>query len=578
MPLSLKVSSRASGHSRFVAERTFEEERVTIGRATNCTLMLDDPDKCLSRVHAEIACMAQGYLLKVMSGTSPVIVNGVGHSQGSEVMVRAGDLLSMDVYDIEVVEASVGKSGAAAPAPATPRQAPGAQPRREAAPIQVQVQGPAPAGSKKWIVIGGVLAVAAAALAFAWPMLKGMLPGGSEQKKAEQSIARLDGEARSLLKLVETDRREVKESVVASSREIERVEGQIRSARTSQDRTTFDAAMVEARRIAKVATDLEAKLREQIEGPAGVPKAEGNLSAATTAAKNGDSAEAVRLLEETVASLTALRAKISSERKTAQTEQDKHREQLLTAETKAMAEGEARAKAKAKAQAEAEAKAEAKAKSKAESEARAKAEAEAKARAEAEKAKPPAKGAPAPQVAQPAPVPAPAPAPAAPPAAQAAKAAAPAAPAQTPPPAPAAQPTLAAPAPQAAPSAQATQAAQAAQVAAMPCLGKIAGTWVHAVGGTWTFAGAQGTQVVESSNYGARAQQIMVVNVSSCENDTMLYKVVRMAMVNTDDPAQAYDRTPANAPTLSTWSRVVNQRYTITGNGMRLGNYTFAKR
>lgn len=112
----------------------------------------------------------------------------------------------------------------------------------------------------------------------------------------------------------------------------------------------------------------------------------------------------------------------------------------------------------------------------------------------------------------------------------------------------------------------------------MPCLGKIAGTWVHAVGGTWTFAGAQGTQVVESSNYGARAQQIMVVNVSSCENDTMLYKVVRMAMVNTDDPAQAYDRTPANAPTLSTWSRVVTQRYTITGNGMRLGNYTFAKR
>ena len=69
MPLSLKISSRATGRSRFVAERTFEEERVTIGRATNCILALDDPDKCLSRVHAEIACMAQGYLLKVMSGT-----------------------------------------------------------------------------------------------------------------------------------------------------------------------------------------------------------------------------------------------------------------------------------------------------------------------------------------------------------------------------------------------------------------------------------------------------------------------------------------------------------------------------
>lgn len=80
MPLSLKISSRAAGRCRFVAERTFEEERVTIGRATNCILALDDPDKCLSRVHAEIACMAQGYLLKVISSTSPVIVNGVDHS------------------------------------------------------------------------------------------------------------------------------------------------------------------------------------------------------------------------------------------------------------------------------------------------------------------------------------------------------------------------------------------------------------------------------------------------------------------------------------------------------------------
>ena len=95
MPLSLKISSRATGRSRFVAERTFEEERVTIGRATNCILALDDPDKYLSRVHAEIACMAQGYLLKVMSGTSPVIVNGVDHAQGSEVMVRASPCLCL---------------------------------------------------------------------------------------------------------------------------------------------------------------------------------------------------------------------------------------------------------------------------------------------------------------------------------------------------------------------------------------------------------------------------------------------------------------------------------------------------
>jgi multidrug efflux pump subunit AcrA (membrane-fusion protein) len=157
-------------------------------------------------------------------------------------------------------------------------------------------------------------------------------------------------------------------------------------------------------------------------------------------------------------------------------------------------------------------------------------------------------------------------------AAQAAQAAAAAKEAQ------AAQAAKEAQAAQAAQAAKEAQAAAAAQIAASPCLGKLAGSWSHAVGGTWTFSGNQGTQLVESGNYGARAQQITVMSLSSCENDTMTYKVVRLALVNTDDPAQAYDKTPANAPALSSWAKVNTQRYAISGAGLRFGNYTYAKR
>jgi len=525
MPLSLKIFSRATGQTRFVAQRAFDEERVTIGRNPTCTLALDDPGKYLSRVHAELLKLGQGYLLRVLSATAPVLVNGESRFHGSEVMVRPGDTFSMDVYDLEIVGAGDAKAATAAAQPASQPS-----PRLDGPPV-ARVQGPSQgAGRSKWPFLGGIAVAGIAALAFAWPMVKGLLPGSEEQRKAELNIARLDGEARSLLKLVDSDRRELKEAAAASGREIERVEGLVRAARTSEERTTLDASLAEARRMAKVSTSLEAKVREQVEGP--VTKAEGSLSAAAAAAKGGDKTEAARLIEETVATLTQMRAKIAEDRKTTQAELEKRREDLLAAETRAMAEVEAKAKAIADA--------EAKAKAKAEAEARAKA-------------------APAPQAAPPAPPPAPAPAQSA----------------QVP---GAAQPAQAAKAAQEAQAAKEIQAAGATQVAASPCLGKLAGSWSHTVGGTWTFSGNQGTQVVESGNYGARAQQITVMSVSSCENDTMTYKVVRLALVNTDDPAQAYDKTPANTPALSSWAKVNTQRYAISGAGLRFGNYTYAKR
>ena len=490
MSLTLRIFSRAPGRKKLIDERVLDEERITVGRGATCTVVLEDPNRHLSRLHAEFERTARGYLLRVMSGNAPVIVNGVSHFQGSELTVHAGDILSMLEYELEVVSVSVVKptpasTTSAASSRPSAAAAPSQAPKRLSGPVHVNVQNPGPGkGRPSWLAFGAAAIAAAVVLALSWTAIR----DGAEQKKAEQAIAGLEGEARSLLKLVDNDRREIKEATAAASREIERVEGLVRSTRSSLDRMALDAALDQARRMAKACIGLENKVRERLEGPSGLPKAEGTLGAAAAAARGGDRSDAIRLLQETRASLVQMRTRIAEDRKTTQAQLEKHREDLLAAESRAMAEAEARAQA--------------------EGEARAKAQA----RAEAEAA-----------------------------------------------------------------YIQTEQAAQSAHSVASPCFGRISGTWSHPTGGTWTFAGNQGTRVAAQSKFGSKARQITVMNVASCGNDTMVYKFARLALVDTDDPAQAYDRTDANTPNLSIWAKDSKLRYSISSTGLRIGNYTYAK-
>ena len=223
-----------------------------------------------------------------------------------------------------------------------------------------------------------------------WPLLTGLLPDGAEQKQIEQNIARLDGEAKALLKMVDSDQRDLKEAVAGANRDVERIAGQLRAARTNLERASLDVALREARNAAKLLTTLENKFRDQAAGPKGLPKAEGNLSAAVAAAKGADKAGSVRLLEETVASLTQMRASITDDRKAAQASQQRYQEEMRIVEARAIKEEEARLRAEAEAREKALAESEARARAafaaraRAESDARARAAAEAAAKAESD--------------------------------------------------------------------------------------------------------------------------------------------------------------------------------------------------
>lgn len=419
MALTLKAFVHTQGATQFAGEHVLAGERVTVGRSPGCTLQLHDPERLLSRVHVEFLRIAGGYRLKVASTHCPVTVNGREYPPASEVTVRTGDCVVMDVHELEIV--STGDEAPAVVAQAVVAQkvvpqavvhqpsALVAVPMREMqvaetrAPVQVEPVTMVPTRGSSWgakrlgmvaaIVVGVVVAGAA---------VKSFLPDGEGAKQAEQEIARLQAMSKSMLKLVEGDRQEVKEAATIASQEVERVRAQVSTARAGAERQNVEAALLEALQTARLNASLEQSLRKFAESPEGIPRIEGALAAAAVAERVKDRNGALKQLGEAVAALTQMRAKIADERKTLQAELARRREAFQVAQGRARADDDVRATAEARARAEslerarvasaarsqaaneAIAKAQSEAAARAQAEARAKSEAEAQAAAEAD--------------------------------------------------------------------------------------------------------------------------------------------------------------------------------------------------
>lgn len=93
---------------------TFDELGGTIGRADTNQLILPDPERTISRVHAQVAFRNGGFAL-VDRGSNPVLVNGRALGNGSEAPLKAGDEVQIGGYVLSV-EASAGAGSAGAPA------------------------------------------------------------------------------------------------------------------------------------------------------------------------------------------------------------------------------------------------------------------------------------------------------------------------------------------------------------------------------------------------------------------------------------------------------------------------------
>jgi type VI secretion system FHA domain protein len=88
----------------------------TIGRATENDLVLDDPSKYISRVHARIAAQGDVFMLEDL-GSNPSIVNDRPLGKGNQVTLAHADRVSIGDYQVQILieAAPVVASLAAAP-------------------------------------------------------------------------------------------------------------------------------------------------------------------------------------------------------------------------------------------------------------------------------------------------------------------------------------------------------------------------------------------------------------------------------------------------------------------------------
>ncbi|MDP2007578.1 MAG: FHA domain-containing protein, partial [Rubrivivax sp.] len=75
----------------------FDELGGTIGRADSNQLVLPDPERTISRVHARLVFRAGGYAV-VDNGSNPISVNGEVLGAGREHPLKPGDELQIGGY------------------------------------------------------------------------------------------------------------------------------------------------------------------------------------------------------------------------------------------------------------------------------------------------------------------------------------------------------------------------------------------------------------------------------------------------------------------------------------------------
>jgi len=104
MPLAIKILKKVGSRSDVIASRSWPQSRISIGRGEECTLVLEDPKKHVSRAHVELEEQSEGvYRLTVISKVNPVFINGKRHAPGSQLELNAGDRFELGEYELELL-------------------------------------------------------------------------------------------------------------------------------------------------------------------------------------------------------------------------------------------------------------------------------------------------------------------------------------------------------------------------------------------------------------------------------------------------------------------------------------------
>jgi len=104
MPLSIKILKKVGSRADMIASRSWPQSKITIGRGEECTLVLEDPKKHVSRIHVELEEKTEGvYRMTVVSKVNPVFIHGKRQGPGSQLELRAGDRFELGEYELELL-------------------------------------------------------------------------------------------------------------------------------------------------------------------------------------------------------------------------------------------------------------------------------------------------------------------------------------------------------------------------------------------------------------------------------------------------------------------------------------------
>lgn len=80
----------------------FDERGGSLGRKDDCTLVLPDPERLISRHHAQIEYRGGQFIVRDQGTGTPVYLNGQALGNGREATIRAGDELRIGGYVLKV--------------------------------------------------------------------------------------------------------------------------------------------------------------------------------------------------------------------------------------------------------------------------------------------------------------------------------------------------------------------------------------------------------------------------------------------------------------------------------------------
>jgi len=100
----LRLVKRPDGSVPALPPRPLDANGLTIGRSPQCGFVLADPLRGVSRKHAWIAIQPGGdtALLRCISTTTSLAVNGQPLAPGSEQLVKAGDRLRIGAFELQL--------------------------------------------------------------------------------------------------------------------------------------------------------------------------------------------------------------------------------------------------------------------------------------------------------------------------------------------------------------------------------------------------------------------------------------------------------------------------------------------